>query len=208
MNHTIRIFAVAIFVLAVAGIVSWPAYTDQETSSSIEQNFQKAKQDYLQKNMGSAAEHIKKGASYMKDEAAKASVKGKEAIAASAQELDELADDVKKGAVTSQKRMEDTFARAYLALASNDHIQSTESWAKKETAKAGAALESANRNLEKSIAWTGQKIEKGTRDAMKKSEALAVKLKQKGSLITEEVGKGLRDAGREIEDFGKRISSR
>lgn len=208
MARTIRIFVVAVFVMTVVGIISWPACAGQESSSSLEQTFQKAKQDYLDKNMNSASEQIRKGAALMKDQAGKASEKGKEAISASADELDKLADDVKKGLVSSPKRMEDTFARAYLALASNEHVKATESWAQKKRDQAGEALESANRHLEKSVAWAGQKIEKGTNDAMKKSEALARKLKQKGSLISEEVGRGLRDAGREIEDFGKRISPR
>ena len=193
------------FALAVMGIFPWIALAGPEPSL-IEQTFQKARQDYVEKNMNSAAEQIKKGAAYMKGEAANASVKGKEALTTSAQELDKLADDVKKGAVTSKKRMEDSFARAYHALASDAHIKSTESWTKKEAAKAGAALESANRNLEKGFAWAGQKIEKSTNDAMKKSEDLALKLKKKSSVITEEVGKGLQDAGNEIERFGKRIS--
>lgn len=204
--YRINRIVIAAFALMVTGILPWTALAGPEGSSSIEQTFQKARQDYVEKNMNSAAEQIKKGAAYMKAEAASASVKGKEALSASAQELDKLADDVKKGAVTSKKRMEDAFARAYLALASDAHIKSTESWTKKEAAKAGAALESANRNLEKGFAWAGQKIEKSTNDAMKKSEDLALKLKKKSGVITEEVGKGLQDAGNEIEKFGKRIS--
>lgn len=206
MHHLNRIIVVAAFALIIMGILPWTVIADSESPSSIEQTFQKARQDYLQKNMNSAAQQIKKGAGFMKAEAAKASVKGKDALTASAQELEKLADDVKKGAITSQKRMEETFARAYLALASDAQIKSTESWSRKEAAKAGVALESANKNLEKSFAWAGQKIEKGTNDAMKKSQDLALKLKKKGSLVAEEVGKGIKDAGNEIEKFGKMIS--
>lgn len=208
MNCLNRIIAFAAFTLIVIGMMPWTAVAVSESQSSIEQTFQKAKQDYLDKNMNAAARQINKGAAYMREEAAKASDKGKEALTASAQELDKLADDMKKGAVTSKKRMEDAFARAHLALASNDHIQSTELWAKKEAAKAGTALESANKHLEKSIAWAGQKIEKGTNDVMKKSEEIALKLKKKGSLIADEVGKGLKDAGNEIEKLGEKISPR
>jgi hypothetical protein len=101
--------------------------------------------------------------------------------------------------------MEDAFARAYLALANDAHIQSTESWAKKKRVEAAAALETANRNLEKSIAWTGGKIEKGTNDGEKKSDALALKLKQKGDLLADDVSRGLQEAGNEIEKFGKKF---
>jgi len=205
--HCLNFFVVvAAFTLIVAGILPTTAIAASESQSSIEQTFQKAKQNYLDKNMDLAAQQIQKSASYMKAEAAKASDKGKEALNKSANELEKLADDVKKGTVTSVKRMEETFARAYVALAADSHIKSTESWAKKESAKAGDALDSANKYLKRSFAWAGQKIETKTKEAMKKSEELSLKLKKKGSVVAEDVGKRLKDAGNEIEKFGKRIS--
>jgi hypothetical protein len=205
--HRLNIFSVvAAFTLIVAGILPTTAMAASESQSSIEQTFQKAKQNYLEKNMNSAVEQIQKSASYMKAKAAKASDEGKEALNTSAKELEKLADDVKKGTVTSVKRMEETFARAYVALASDSHIKSTESWAKKETVKAGDALDSANKYLERSFAWAGQKIETRTKEVMKKSQELSLKLKKKGSVVVEDVGKSMKDAGNEIEKFGKRIS--
>ena len=206
MNR-LNIFAVvAVWTFLAVGILPWTAIAASESPSSIEQTFQKAKQDYLEKNMKSASEQIQKSASFMKAEAANASDKGKAALNASAKELEKLADDVKKGTVTSVKRMEEIFARAYVALAADSHIKSTESWAKKEKAKAGEALDSANQYLEYSFSWAGQKIETGTNNAMKKSRELSLKLKKKGSVVAEDVGKGLRDAGNEIEKFGKKIA--
>ena len=193
------------FALTVSVLLPWAAIAASQ-SSAIEQTFQKAKKDYLQKNMESAGQQIEKGASYMKTEAAKASVRGKEALTASAEELEKLAYDVKKGAVKSRKRIEETFARAYLALALESHIQSTESWAKKEAAKVSESLEAVAANLERSFAWAGRKIEKSTKDVVKKSKDLSLKLKEKGAAVTDEVGKGLTEAGSEIEKFSKSIS--
>jgi hypothetical protein len=206
MNRLNFFTVVAAFTLIVAGILPWTAIAAPESQSSIEQTFQKAKHDYLEKNMNLAAQQIQRSASYMKDQAAKASDKGKEALNASAKELDKLADDVKKGTITSVKKIEETFARAYVALASDSHIKSTESWAKKEKAKAGESLDSANKYLERSFSWAGQKIEISTKQTLKKSQELSLKLKKKGSVIAEDVGKRLKDAGNEIEKFGKRIS--
>ncbi|HBI47940.1 MAG TPA: hypothetical protein DDX93_04400 [Smithella sp.] len=206
MNRLKLYSVVAAVTLIVAVILPWTAFAESESQSSIEQTFQKAKQNYLEKNMSSAARQIQKGASYMKARAEKASDKGKEALNASAKELEKLANDVKKGIVTSVKKIEETFARAYIALASDSHIKSTESWAKKEKAKAGDALDLANKYLERSFAWAGQKIETGTKEAMKKSKELSLKLKKKGSVVAEDVGKGLKNAGDEIEKFGKKIS--
>jgi hypothetical protein len=178
--HRLNIFVVvAAFTLIVAGVLPTTVIAASESQSSIEQTFQKAKQNYMDKNMDSAARQIQKSALHMKAETAKASDKGKEALYKSTKELEKLADDVKKGTVTSVKRMEETFARAYVALAADAHIKSTELWAKKESAKAGDALDSANKYLKRSFAWAGQKIETKTKEAMKKSEELSLKLKGK-----------------------------
>jgi len=201
-----RVVFVVFFTLIVAGIMPQAAIAVSESPSSIEQTFQKAKQDYLDKNLAAAAEQIRKGSAYMKAEAEKASVTGKEALAASARELNKLADDVKKGTVTSVKRIEESFARAYQALAADSHTKSMEAWTRKEAAKTGAALDSATNNLEKGFAWAGQKADTGTKEVMKKSEDLSLKLKEKGSVMAEEVGKELKDIGNEIEKFGKKIS--
>lgn len=143
----------------------------------------------------------------MRAEAVKASSRGKKALDDSARELDKLADDVKKGAVESVKKIEDVFARAYFVLAEESYIESTEAWAKKEAVKAGEFLDAANKNLEKGMIWAGQKVEEKTTETMKKSRELSLKLKQKGKLITEEAGKSLQAIGDEIEKFGERISS-
>ncbi|KQC09294.1 MAG: hypothetical protein APR62_02770 [Smithella sp. SDB] len=199
-------FVVTVFTLIVAGIFAWTLLAAAESQSSIEQTFQKAKQKYLDKNMNSAAQQIQKGASFVKTQAEKASDKGKEKLDASAKELEKLADDVKKGTVTSVRKIEDAFARAYAALAFDSHIKSTQSWAKNQKEKAGDALDSANKYLEHGFTWAGQKIEKGTKEVIRKSDELSQTLKKKGSLLAEEVGKGLKNAGDEIEKFGKNIS--
>jgi hypothetical protein len=204
--YRFNFFIIVFLALILTGILPWDATAGSESPSSIEQIFQKARQDYIQKNMNSAAEQIRKGATYMEAEATKAPAKGKEALTASARELSKLADDVQKGTATSAKRLNESFARAYVALASDSHIQSTESWAKKETIKAGNNLDAATKYLERSFAWAGQRVETSTKEAIKKSKDLSLKLQNKGSVIAEEVGEGLKETGNEIEKFAKRIS--
>jgi len=201
-----RVNAVVFFALILTAILPLAALAETESQSSIEQTFQKARQDYLQKNMDSASEQIKKAAAFMKAESAKASVKGKEAMMSSAQELEKLAVDVKKGTVKSVKKIEKPFARAYFALANDSHIKSAESWTKKESAKAGEALESSSKYLEHGLAWTGKKVETGTKKTIEKSRSLSLKLKEKGSVIAKDMEKGLKDTGNEIEKLGKKIS--
>jgi hypothetical protein len=201
-----RVAAVVLFVLFVTGILLLTAFAQSESPSSIEQTFQKAKQDYLQKNMDSAAGQIKKGADFMKAESVRASAKGKEALTLSARELEQLSVDVKKGTVKSVNKIEQSFARAYLALAEDRHIKSAESWNRKESGKTVEALGSSSRYLERSFAWAGQKVEIHTKKTIEKSKSLSLKLKEKGSVVAKDVEKGLKDTASEIEKLGKRIS--
>ena len=110
---------------------------------------------------------------------------------------------MKKGTVTSVKRIDESFAHTYLALASDAYTKSVESWNRKETTKAGDGLDSTTKYLEHGFAWAGQKVETSTREAMKKSKDLSLKLKGKGSVVAGDVGKCLKDMRNEIEKFGK-----
>lgn len=206
MHCLARNLVLMVLALILSGMLPRAVDAGSPESASMEQTFQKAKADYLQKNLNAAAREIKKGEAFMTHQSQKASSQGKAAISASARELGKLANDVERGAVKSEKKIEETFARAYLALASDAHIKSTESWAKRESAKAGRALENANDHLEKSFDWAGHKIEKSTTDTMKQSEDLALKLKKQSSLVADDVNRGLLKAGNEIEKFGKKIS--
>jgi len=142
----------------------------------------------------------------MKEETAGASDQGKAALAASAKELEELAGDVKRGSVKSVKIIEAAFARAYLALAKDAHVKSSQSWAEKQAQKAGEGLEKAGEHLERSFSWAGHKVESKTKEVMQKSKELSLKLREKGLVIAENVGKGLRETGNEIDQFGKKIA--
>ena len=180
----IRHFRLLTFVIAILTISVWVSAAAQaQSKGSIEQTFQKARKDYLQKDMKAAADEVRKGAAYLKSEAAAAKGKGKEALTASYQELEKLAGEMEKGTVKTVKELEMAFARAYNALATNSHVKSAESWAKKEYKKAGNELEAAAGELEKGYIWAEQKAEAEARKQaaleaalVKKAEAEAKKI--------------------------------
>ena len=198
------------FFLAVLTMGYVPAAVAAEAtpSTSLEQNFQKAKQNFLQKDMKAAADEIRKAAAYLKSEADAATGKGKEALTASYQELEKLAGDVEKGTVASVKKLDAAFARSYKALATNSHVKSTESWARKEISNTGKHLETAADYLERGYAWTGEKMKAGTKKVVEESRVLSQKLKDDAGWVSSKVSKGLKDMGNEIETFGKRFASK
>ena len=206
MKRHLGLFTFVIVILAISVGLSAAAVT--QSKGSLEQSFQKARKDYLQKDMKAAADEVRKGAAYLKSEAASARDKGKEALTASYQELEKLAGEMEKGTVKTVKELEIAFARAYNALATNSNVQSMEAWTKKEFRKAGEKLESSVDQLEKGFAWAGQKAEAGTQKVIDDSKALSKKMKEGSSRASAEVGKAMKDLEDEIKTFGRKISGK
>ena len=202
-----RYFKLLTLVIVFMTISMWlSAAAEAASKESVEPYFQKARQDYLQKDMKAAANEVRKGAAYLKSEAAAAKGKGKEALSASYRELEKLAGELEKGTVKSVKGMEMAFARAYEALATNSHVKSAEAWSKKEFKKAGDELEAAVDELEKGFAWARQQAEAGTQKAIRESKELSGKLKEGARWASAEASKALKDMEDEIRTFGRRIS--
>ena len=158
--------------------------------------------------MKAASEEIHKAAEWMKSEAAKAKGKGKEALTASYRELQKLGEDLKKGAVKSEKEIEMASARAYQALATNSQVRSAEAWSKKEFKKAGEELDMAVSQLEKGYAWAGQKVESGTQKVIDQSKEWSRKAKEDAGKASAEARKILKDAEDEIKALGQKISGK
>ena len=93
--------------------------------------------------------------SSMKEET-RASGESKRDLAGSAQDLRRLAERVEKKSVRSESELNESLARAEYALARQYHIEASESWAKKETSKAGARLKAAAGHLDNALALGGQ----------------------------------------------------
>jgi len=208
MRH-LNLIVLAVFLAALTMAQTPVATAAVATSSTpMEQNFQKSKQNFLQKDMKAAAYEIRKATAYLKSEADAATGKGKEALTASYGELEKLAGDVEKGAVTSVKKLDAAFARSYKALATNAHVKSTEAWAKKEINNTGKNLEAAADYLERGFSWTGEKMNAGTKKVIEESKDLSQKLKEDTGWVSDKVSKGLNDMGNEIEQFGKRVTAK
>ena len=205
----LNLIIIAIFLAALTMAQTPVSVAAEATSStSMEQNFQKSKQHFLQKDMKAAADEIRKGAAYLKSEADAATGKGKEALTTSYRELEKLAGDVEKGAVTSVKKLDAAFARSYKALATNAHVKSTEAWAKKEINNTGKNLETAADSLERGFSWTGEKMKVGTKKVIEESRDLSKKLKEDTGWASDKVSKSLKNMGNEIEQFGKRVTAK
>jgi len=82
-----------------------------------ESHFRKARESFLGNDSQKAASEIRKGVADLQSQANETADKGKEILRASIRELEALADEVKKGAIDSVKKLDDAFVAAYRALA-------------------------------------------------------------------------------------------
>jgi hypothetical protein len=163
-----------------------------------ESSFQKADEFFLKKDLKAAATEIRKGAGFLKKKVKEASKDGKEGLKASVQELEQLAKDVEKGTVTSEEKLKDAFARSYAALANHHYLKASESWAKKKTKETGQALTAAAQYLEQTARWSGRQLEAGTAEVVSYGRTVGGKLIKGAGYGAEEVGKGIKEIGREL----------
>ena len=171
----------------------------------LDQNFQKARENFLAKEWKDSAEAIRRGKSYLQSEAARAADKSKEALSSSAEELQRLADKVEKGAAKSVRELDTAFSRANSALAQYYYRMANESWIRKEASKAGNELRVAAFHLEKGIQRAEGKVESGVQSVIQKTDQVAGKMIEGAKVAEGEVEKGIQDLGKEIEKLGKKV---
>jgi len=85
-------------------------------SLGAETHFRKARESFLHNDPHEAASEIRKGVADIKLESEQATEKGKEILLGSIRELEKLADEVKKGALSSVQKLDEAFDHAYEAL--------------------------------------------------------------------------------------------
>jgi len=169
------------------------------------EKFHKARQSFLKKDYKAAAEEIRKGAAFMKLQAARATAEGKKVLTVSIDELEKLATDGEKGTVTSAATLNNAFARAHHALAKHHYLKAMEYKAKGAGTKLGHALKAAAIHLEHGFAWAGHKLEAVSVAVIKDTGLVAGKLIEGGGWIGEEAGKIIEKIGVEIKKLGKML---
>ena len=170
-----------------------------------EEHFRKARESFVGNNVKAAAAQIRKGAAFLKHEAGNGTGDVKEALAASRQELERLAQRVENGTITSTQELRRAFARADLVLAKQHFQEAVESWSKKEIHETGHELKAAANDCGLTLAWAGRGLEGAAASTLKDARVVAAKLNADAAWTAGEVGKGLDAMGKEIEKLGTQI---
>ena len=177
------------------------------TAKQPESDFQKARENFLKKDFKASAEAIRRGVTYLASPEGRAEEGREKTFLASQEELRRLAERVEKGSVKSVKELNRALARGSHGLAKYHYLKATESWAKKETAKAGQELDAASTYLASGVKQAEGKVKRGVEKVIEDTHLLAEKLKQGTGWVDTEAEKGIQALGKEIDKLGKKVKA-
>jgi hypothetical protein len=162
--------------------------------------------DYFEKkDFSHAAQEIRNGADFLKAASERSKGKIRNDLLRSHDELAKLSDDTEKGSVTSSSRLREAFSHAHKALAEYYHARLKASWLKRDTDKAGRELKSEASNIERALSWAGSAVEEETLQVLSEARSLGEKLAEKADWTSQEVEKGIKDIGEEIDKLEGRF---
>ncbi|HWS05165.1 MAG TPA: hypothetical protein VN230_05200 [Burkholderiaceae bacterium] len=173
-----------------------------------QRHFGAAIEAYAKKDYKAAATEVRKAASYVRLEAARAAGDVKIGLDAANADLEKTAAALDKGAVKVQKDMEKTFASANHALALAHRARAAESWARKSYDQAGYELKAASHGLESGAGWVSNEAKAAASAAAADARAIGDKLASSGVWAKDEIAKGFESLGSSLNKLGQSIGSR
>ena len=173
-----------------------------------QRHFGAAVEDYAKKDYKAAATEVRKAASYVRLEAARAVGDVKTGLDAANADLERTAAALDKGALNAQKDMEKTFAGADHALALAHRARAAESWARKNYDQVGYELKAAAHGLESGAAWAGNETKAAASGATADARAIGDKLASGGVWAKDEIAKGFESLGSGLNNLGQSIGSK
>jgi hypothetical protein len=177
------------------------------SATEPEEDFQKARESFLKKDLKASAAAIRKGAAYFMKLQTQVEEKREQTFYASQEAMSKLADRVEKGTVKSVQELDRVFAQTFHALAQYHYLKTMESWAKKETTKAGQELEAASAALARGAKQAGEKMKGKVGSVIEDSHLLAEKLIQGAGWADTEAEKQIKALGVEIDKLGKKVKA-
>lgn len=181
----------------------WFANTDEPG-----QLMHQARADYTSANYVRASADLRETAVYLRIEGCRADqVESRDALLASANELQTLAQDIDNSVPVPSNRFAQVFARVHYNLARANQQMASEAWAKKDTQRARKALEAAMTNLKQGFVWSGHDMEASAVAFSRKIESLCDRLAKKANWEDKEVKDAVTFVGEEVVRLGEDLKS-
>ena len=173
-----------------------------------QRHFGAALEAYAKKDFKAAATEVRKAASYVRLEAARAVGDVKKGLDTANADLEKTAATLDKGALTVQHDMEKTFASADHALSLAHRARAAESWARKSYDQVGYELKAAAHGLESGAAWAGTEAKAAASAATADARAIGDKLASGGVWAKGEIAKGFDSLGSALNKLGQSIGTK
>ena len=202
-KHLTAIIVSALFLMA--WVVTGAAQT--QAAASPQEQFQKARENFLKGDFSGAAAEIRQAASFFTSESIKAAGEAKQSLIQSSQNLDSLADGVEKKAVSSEKDLGGSFTRAEYALARYYQSKASEAWESNEVSEAGLYLKAAGMQLEDAFTWAGGRIDEKSKEAIQKAKDVGERMEKGVAVAGSDVVKYFEEAKKEMDDAAQRMQS-
>lgn len=184
------------------------ATTWYPVSEEPQRHFGAAAEAYAKKDYKAAAAEVRKAASYVRLEAARATGDVKKGLDGAAADLARVATALDKGTLKAEKDLVTAFAKADHALALGHRARAAESWARKAYDQMGYELKAAAHGLESGAAWAGKEAKAAASATAADARAVGDKLVSGGVWAKDEVAKGFEALGSGLNKLGQVIGAK
>ncbi|MEP7208175.1 MAG: hypothetical protein ABI920_14655 [Casimicrobiaceae bacterium] len=184
----------------ITDVATWYPVTEEP-----QRYFTAAAAAFARRDYQVSAAAVRRAASFVRLEAARATGSARRELDAAIGELDGLAHGLDKGTVREVHAMTGVFMKAEHAIALEHRSKAAESWSRKEYDKAGFELKAAAHGLESAASWAGDKARAGVTTTVAASRDLGQKLASGATWTRAEVANGFDTLGNDINALGQKI---
>jgi hypothetical protein len=166
-----------------------------------QRHFKAARVAFERKDKKTAGGEIRKGAAFLRLEAARAEGESRSALDDTAGKLEILARDVESGTTTDVAMLDHAFRSAQHALANSHYRAASERWTKKEYKQSGYELKATARHLENAADWSEADARKGASESVNEARKVGDKLVKGAKWTDDEVNKAFENIGKKLKEL-------
>jgi hypothetical protein len=151
---------------------------------------------------------LSEAATFVRGQAAVATGATKADLAEAARDIDRIAEQVRRGKLTTPRELDAALRRADRGLARHHLERATRAWERRETEQAGREIRVAAQYTERLAQDAGRGVERATRDVIRATRTVGAKLVDGAGWTSNEVGRAFAALGREIDRLGADVAPR
>jgi hypothetical protein len=170
--------------------------------------FEEARQAFINEDYMEAALHLRKGVAFMKVEAGRADGENKSRLISSIKEVSTLAEEIEKRRMNSLGGLDTAIARAEYALAAHYRILMDQAYAEENAKYVMHHMQAIASHLEHALLWAGHEGERVVTDAVNLARRVAAKMMEASGWAGAETGKAFTALGDAIEKAGQWVEPR